>query len=100
MSRTDLRGATLTRSTVRAALPRADFDVAAALLRVRPICEAVRSQGATALADLSERFDGVRPARLRVPAPVLAAALAQLDPGLRDALDEAIRRVRLVHADQ
>ena len=42
----------------------------------------------------------MRPTRLRVPADVLAAALEQLAPDLRDALEESIRRARLVHADQ
>ena len=67
---------------------------------VRPICADVRHRGADALRDLGERFDGVRPARLRVPAEVLAAALELLDPAVRAALEEAIRRVRVVHEDQ
>ena len=62
--------------------------------------EDVRHRGAAALLDLSERFDGVRPDRLRVPAEALAAALDGLDPDVRAALEESIRRARLVHADQ
>ena len=81
-------------------LPRAEFDVEAALSVVRPICEDVRHRGADALRDLGERFDGVRPVQLRVPAAVLTAALERLDPDVRTALDEAIRRVRVVHEDQ
>ena len=50
--------------------------------------------------DLGERFDGVRPTHLRVPADVLHHALDRLEPSLRAALEESIRRVRLVHADQ
>jgi len=60
----------------------------------------VRHRGAEALRDLGERFDGVRPARLRVPAEVLRTALASLDPDVRAALEETIRRVRIVHEDQ
>ena len=67
---------------------------------VRPICEQVRHDGADALRELGERFDRVRPAHLRVPAEVLKAAEEQLDPAVRGALVEAIRRVRIVHADQ
>ena len=67
---------------------------------VRPICDDVRHRGAEALRDLGERFDGVRPGQLRVPAEVLAAALDQLDPDVRAALEETIRRVRIVHEDQ
>ena len=100
MSRLDLRGRPLEVRALRKALPRGEFDVEAALEQVRPIVEDVRRRGAAALRDLSERFDGVRPTRLRVPARVLQAALAQLDPALRAALEESIRRARLVHADQ
>ncbi len=100
MSRLDLRGRPLEVRALRQALPRAEFDVEAALAQVRPIVEDVRHRGAAALRDLSEKFDGVRPGRLRVPAELLTAALEQLEPSLRAALDEAIRRARLVHADQ
>ncbi len=100
MSRLDLRGRALDVRSLRAALPRAEFDVEAALTEVRPIVEDVRQRGAAALRDLSERLDGVRPPALRVPPAVLRAALEQLDPGLRAALEESIRRARLVHADQ
>ena len=50
--------------------------------------------------DLGERFDGVRPVQLRVPEEVLASALELLDPEVRAALEETIRRVRIVHEDQ
>ena len=81
-------------------MPRAQFDIDAALDVVRPLCEQVRHDGADALRELGERFDKVRPTHLRVPAEVLAAAEAQLDPAIKDALVEAIRRVRIVHAAQ
>lgn len=67
---------------------------------VRPICEQVRGDGADALRELGERFDKVRPTHLRVPAQILQAAREQLDPTVRDALVEAIRRVRIVHEAQ
>jgi histidinol dehydrogenase len=100
MSTLDLRGRPLEVRALRAALPRAEFDVEAALHQVRPIVEDVRHRGAAALRDLGERFDGVRPGRLRVPADVLRLALDRLEPSLRAALEESIRRARLVHADQ
>ncbi len=100
ISRIDLRGRALDPADLRAVLPRADLDVEAALETVRPICAQVRSGGAGALRDLGERFDGVRPVDLRVPAAALAAALADLDPAVRAALEESIRRARLVHRDQ
>ena len=100
MSVLDLRGRSLTLRDLRTALPRAEFDVEAALHAVRPICEDVRERGAEALYAAAERFDRVRPPRLRVPDDVIAAALDALDPTVRQALEESIRRARLVHADQ
>ncbi|HEX8970274.1 histidinol dehydrogenase [Oryzihumus sp.] len=100
ISRIDLRGRALDVRSLRETLPRAEFDVEAALDAVRPICEDVRHRGADALRDLGERFDGVRPTQLRVPAEVLAAALEQLDPAVRAALEESVRRARIVHEDQ
>ncbi|MDO5628141.1 MAG: histidinol dehydrogenase [Mobilicoccus sp.] len=103
ISRLDLRGSALsdlgTRG-LREALPRAEFDVADALEVVRPICDAVRDRGVSALREFGERFDGVVPRHVRVPADVLAAALDALDPQVRSALEESIRRARLVHAAQ
>jgi len=95
--RIDLRGTAADLATV---LPRAALDVEAALATVRPICQDVRDRGDLALAELSERFDGVRPPSLAVPADALTWALEVLDPSVRAAMAESIRRVRLVHADQ
>ncbi len=100
ITRTDLRGRPLDAASLRQVLPRAEFDVEAALDVVRPICEQVRHGGADALRDLGERFDGVRTASLRVPAQALEAALTQLDPAVRAALEESIRRARIVHRAQ
>ena len=98
--RVDLRGRHLTLRELRAALPRAQFDVETALDAVRPIVAAVREQGAPALYAAAERFDGIAPPHLRVPADVITGALEALDPAVRAALEESIRRARLVHADQ
>jgi histidinol dehydrogenase len=100
ISRIDLRGRALDALFLRDVLPRAEFDIEAATSSVRPICDDVRHRGAEALRDLGERFDGVRPARLRVPAEVLKRALDGLDPQVRTALEETIRRVRIVHEEQ
>ncbi len=96
----DLRGQQLDTRELRERLPRAALDVEAAVEVVRPIADDVRHRGAEALRDLGERFDGVRLDELRVPLPALAAALEALDPAVRAALEESIRRARLVHADQ
>jgi histidinol dehydrogenase len=100
MSTIDLRGRALTARELRRVLPRAQFDVEAALGTVRPICESVRHEGSAALYELAERFDGVRPPALRVPTAVLEAALEGLDPLVLAALQEAVARARMVHADQ
>ncbi|MFB7861945.1 histidinol dehydrogenase [Streptomyces sp. NPDC056069] len=101
ISRIDLRGDALPEgSALRDLLPRAEFDVEAALETVRPICEDVRHHGAAAVIDYGEKFDGVRVASLRVPAEAVTRALDELDPAVRAALEESIRRARLVHRDQ
>jgi len=100
MRRLDVRGRALSPAELVDVVPRAALDVEAALAVVRPICDDVRDRGAAALYDLGERFDGVRPPHLRVPAEALHTALDELDPGVRSALEESIRRARLVHEDQ
>ncbi|MDB1088646.1 histidinol dehydrogenase [Streptomyces sp. ACA25] len=101
LNRIDLRGSSLTGGVIdRDLLPRAELDVEAALEKVRPICEDVHHRGTAALIDLAERFEGVRLERIRVPAEALSTALAELDPAVRAALEESIRRARLVHRAQ
>ncbi|MFJ4057919.1 histidinol dehydrogenase [Streptomyces albogriseolus] len=101
ISRIDLRGDALPEGpALRDLLPRADFDVAAALEKVRPICEDVHHRGDAALIDFAERFDGVRLDQVRVPPAALERALEELDPAVRAALEESVRRARLVHRAQ
>ncbi|WP_431044921.1 histidinol dehydrogenase [Streptomyces sp. P1-3] len=105
ISRIDLRGAARPEGSPdggidRDLLPRAELDVEAALEKVRPICDDVHHRGTAALIDYAERFDGVRIDRVRVPAEALSRALAELDPAVRAALEESIRRARLVHREQ
>ncbi|WP_053727803.1 histidinol dehydrogenase [Streptomyces sp. WM6378] len=101
ISRIDLRGNTLPEGgALRDLLPRAEFDVEAALEKVRPICEDVHHRGTAALIEYAEKFDGVRLDRVRVPAEALKEALAELDPQVRAALEESIRRARIVHREQ
>lgn len=80
----------------RAHIPRAVLDVAGAMDAVREVCDAVRERGTEALAEYSHRFDGVVPATFRVPERVLVEAAEQLDPKLREAFEESIRRRRVV----
>ncbi len=79
----------------RTLVPRADFDVEAALHVVRPICDDVRDRGVEAIAEYSERFDGVVQTGITVPREALREALADLDPAVRAGLEESIRRLRI-----
>ncbi|NRQ36221.1 histidinol dehydrogenase [Nonomuraea sp. NN258] len=98
ISRIDMRGSLP--ENLRDVLPRAELDVEAALEKVRSICDDVRHRGAAAVRELTARFDGVEIASTRVPAEEIERALAELDPRVRAALEESIRRARKVHRDQ
>ncbi|TCN49448.1 histidinol dehydrogenase [Rhodococcus sp. SMB37] len=100
LARTDLRGRTPTTAELRGALPRGGVDVDAVLHHVRPVVDDIRDRGAEAALDYCEKFDGVRPGSVRVPAAELERALAEIDPAVRAALEVAIERTRKVHADQ
>jgi histidinol dehydrogenase len=100
LSRIDLRDRVPGPGELRAILPRAEIDVDAVTHVVRPMVDAVRERGVDAVLELTERFDKVRPATIRVPAAELARALDELDPNVRAALEESIARARAVHADQ
>ncbi|RFS85283.1 histidinol dehydrogenase [Actinomadura spongiicola] len=98
ISRIDLRGSLP--GDLRSVLPRAELDVEAALEKVRPICEDVRHRGSVAVREHTKAFDGVELETLRVPVAELDRALAGLDPAVRDALEECVRRARAVHRAQ
>ena len=93
--RIDLRGSARTGAVdYRSALPRAEANVEAALDVVRPICAAVRERGADAVREFSAKFDGVQQDDIAVPVAALGAALDALDPAVRTALEESVRRLR------
>jgi histidinol dehydrogenase len=92
--RIDLRGAGAGTPDYRTLVPRADFDVEAALHVVRPICEAVRERGVAAIREYSAKFDGVEQDDIRVPTEAIESALENLDPAVRAGLEESIRRLR------
>ena len=97
LARLDLRGRT---ADPRRVLPRARLDVDAAVSAVRPVVADVRDRGLAAVLDATEKYDGVRPESLRVPASAVEQALAGLDPRVRAALEEATDRARRVHSAQ
>ena len=79
-------------------VPRAGFDVAAAVEVVRPICADVAARGSAALAEWSERLDHVVPERFRVGEDQLEAAADRLDESVRQAFEVAIARRLAVSA--
>jgi histidinol dehydrogenase len=58
--------------------------------------EAVRSGGDAALGELGERFDGVRPVKLRLERAELESAATSIDPALSEALTLAAENIRTV----
>jgi histidinol dehydrogenase len=92
--RVDLRGAAAASPDYRTLVPRAEFDIDAALDVVRPICDDVRERGVAAILEYSAQFDAVDQDDIAVPAEALARALAELDPAVRAGLEESIRRLR------
>ena len=100
LRRVDFRGKTLSKGQYQRELPRATLDVAAAMVAIEPILERVKNGNEEDLIALSEQFDRVRPASIRVPQSALDRALADLDPAIRTALEISAARIRAVHLSQ
>ncbi len=96
ISTIDLRGSSPSPLELRLLVPRAKVDVASASAQAALIVDDVRERGAEALKDQAEKFDGVRPAHIRVAQEDIERAVAKLKPEVRTALEESIRRVRAV----
>lgn len=97
---TDLRGHTPTISELRRVLPRGGTDVNAVLSTVTPIVDDVREHGAAKALEYGQQFDGITPESVRVPRSLIDDALTSISEEVREALEEAISRIRKVHADQ
>jgi len=96
----DQRGIRPTLAELLATIPRAATDVSAASEAAAELIADVRARGELALLDQAERLDRVRPASVRVPAADIEQAVAELDPAVREAIEETIRRVRAASAAQ
>ena len=96
----DLRGRDLSTAELLAAVPRAQVARAQALSAAADIVADVRERGEDALREQAEHFDRVTGHDIRVPAAHLDEALERLDPTVRAALEETIRRVRAASAAQ
>lgn len=97
LRRLDLRGAG---TDLRGKLPRPAQATDGPIAAVKEILADVRSRGDEAVRDLTERFDGTRPAALRVQPEDIAAALMAIDPTLRSALQTAAAGIRDFHEYQ
>ncbi|WP_257158499.1 histidinol dehydrogenase [Corynebacterium cystitidis] len=97
---TDLRGHTPTTSELRRVLPRGGTDINAVLPTVTPIVEGVKEHGAAKALDYGQNFDGITPESVCVPSALIDDALTTISDEVREALEEAITRIRKVHADQ
>ena len=73
-------------------------EIAEALPRVAEIVADVRARGDEAVLDWTERFDGSRPAALRVPAEEIAAS--EVDPAFLTAVRRLADAVRAFHEPQ
>jgi histidinol dehydrogenase len=93
MQTIDLRESQPSRAELARLAPRAVTDVTVASASAAELIADVRARGELALLDQAERFDGVRPTRIRVHAGEIAVAMSKLAPDVRSALEEAIDRV-------
>lgn len=96
LNRLDLRGV----ADPTVGLPRPSQGGGEPLAAVREIIDDVRRRGDTALVELTERFDGVRPDGLVVAPDALDAALSSIDPAVRSALELAASRIAEHHRAQ
>jgi histidinol dehydrogenase len=90
----DLRGRALSKSHYNLELPRATLNVAEAMILIQPILDRVKNGTEADLIALAQEFDGVTPARIRVPQQALDKALSELAPAIRSALELSISRVK------
>lgn len=91
---------------IEALLPRAKFDISAAVEKVRPMLDRIKVEGDTALYDFARQFDGIEQdpksggSGIRVDAAELKSAFDSLAPELVTALEEAKNRITKTHQDQ
>jgi len=89
----DLRDIQPNRVDLAELIPRSQSDFSQATDIAKGLIDAVRERGEAALLDQAERLDGVRPGQIRIHADQIGKAVRNLDPAVRDAIEEAIRRV-------
>lgn len=92
----DLSGKKISAETINHDLPRASLDIDSAVDSIRPLVEAVRTQGSAAIQAIALERDGIDVLPIRVSEVELSNALRNLDAQLRSSLEVAISRVREV----
>jgi histidinol dehydrogenase len=97
LRRLDLRGV---QGDLRGRLPRPAAQVEPPIDEVRALLAEVRVRGDEALRELTARFDGAVIDELRVPDHEVQAALEQIDPALRAALEVAKANIAAYHQAQ
>lgn len=90
----DLRGHKPSPSELIDLVPRSLTDVSVARVAAQQLIDDVIERGEQAILDQAQKFDGVAPQSIRVAQSEIDEAVAQLDPDVRSALEEAIERVR------
>ncbi|WP_426752610.1 histidinol dehydrogenase [Myxococcus sp. Y35] len=90
----------LSAEDLRRLMDRAAGSDARVAMRVRELIARVRADGDRALFDFARQFDRVELTTLEVPRAACEAALAALEPSVREALARAARNVALAHAPQ
>ncbi len=98
LNRLDLRG--VPEADLAAHLPRPDLATDEPVAAVRSVLAEVRAGGDEAVRRLTERFDGVTLERSRVEPDEVAAARAEADPALVEALVEAHDAIEAFHLTQ
>ncbi len=96
----DLRGQKLSAAELLSVVPRAAAALQNAQTVAADIVADVRERGELALREQAERFDRVADHAVRVPREHIDEAIAALDPAVRLAIEESIRRVRTGSAAQ
>jgi histidinol dehydrogenase len=96
----DLRGVQPSRAAYSSLVPRPKIDVSVAIGIANTLIDDVKARGSEALNDQAERFDGVRARSILVPIAEIRQSVEALDPAVREALEEAIDRVRMATASQ
>lgn len=84
----------------RPVVQRAQVDVESVLNIVKPIIEDVKQNGDQAILKWTEKLDGVKPQSLRVPQEIIDKAFSEMPPDVIEALEESIKRSKVVHHSQ